>query len=108
MKHTLLGLLTLLFLTSCGSSKASTIDTTHEVLSTIHTSASALYQTLGDLCDERERRVVESDMDKELAQQALNDIRHDCDSIMRPLLDVVEGSEKVDQAIDLPWVREGL
>lgn len=96
-----------LLLASCGAPEHRE-DTLRTVLDAAHVTLAGTYQAIGHLCDAREREVVESDMDKELAQQALDHIRRECDAVMRPMLDVIEGTEKIEQVIDVPWIQEAL
>lgn len=104
MRYTII--LTLL-LSACGAPEQRS-DTLRTTLDTVHAVLGGAYQTVGELCDAREREVVEHATDKDLAQAALTNIRRECDQVLRPMLDVIEGTEKIGQVIDIPWVQEAL
>ena len=96
-----------LLLSACGAPD-SRADTLRTALDATHAVLGGAYQAVGELCDAGERVVVEQATDKDLAQAALDSIRRECDQVLRPMLEVIEGTEKITHVIDIPWVREAL
>ena len=99
MKHILLALV---LLTGCAGE--SRVDTIRTSLDTVHAVLAGSYQTVGELCDGREKVVVDSAG----TEAQLAAIRSECDQVLRPILEVIEATEKARVVIDIPWVQEAL
>jgi len=93
----------------CACAGESRVDTIRTSLDTVHAVLAGSYETVDELCDSREDNVVnDSSLSVESTERQLAAIRTECDQVLQPILDVLEGTEKTRVVIDIPWVQEAL